>query len=57
MAIDRFALLAWGWRNFVRPVLFRIDAEKTHEHTGSFFSWLVKVPGFARLTSRYLSHR
>jgi dihydroorotate dehydrogenase len=54
MAIDRFALLAWGWRNFVRPVLFRIDAEKTHEQTGSFFSRMITLPGVARLTTATL---
>jgi dihydroorotate dehydrogenase len=51
MAIDRFALLAWGWRSLVRPVLFRIDAEKTHEQTGSFFSRMANFPGLARLTT------
>ena len=51
MPIDRFALLAWGWRSFVRPVLFSVDAEKTHEQTGGFFSCILNVPGLARLAA------
>jgi dihydroorotate dehydrogenase len=46
--MDRYTLLAWFWRRLLRPVLFRIDAERTHDRSGRAFSALVKIPGVAR---------
>ena len=51
MAIDRFALLGWGWRSLVRPVLFSVNAEKTHEQTGHFFSRMTTIPGLSQLAT------
>ena len=48
MAINRDALLAWFWRRLVRPVLFLVDAETTHDWSRLFFSGLVRIPGVAR---------
>jgi dihydroorotate dehydrogenase len=47
MAFDSYTLLAWFWRRLARPVLFRIDAERTHNFSGRVFSCLVKIPGVA----------
>ncbi len=41
-------LLAWFWRRLARPLLFRIDAERTHNISGRALSLLVKIPGLAR---------
>lgn len=48
LAIDRHALPGWIWRRLVRPVLFRCNAETTHEWTQRGFTGLTKIPGVAR---------
>ncbi len=48
MAFDNSMFLAWFWRRLARPVLFRIDAERTHNFSGRGLATLVKIPGVAR---------
>jgi dihydroorotate dehydrogenase len=48
MAIDRDTLLVWFWRRLVRPVLFLVNAEATHDWSRLVFTALMKIPGVAR---------
>src|SRR4051812_21636663 len=50
MLLDRYAAVGWIWRRAVRPVLFRFDAETTHDWAKRVFSGLMKVPGCRWLT-------
>lgn len=51
MLIDRFALVAWVWSIFLRPILFFLPPEFTHGLTIRLFSLLMKVPGCRWLTT------
>jgi dihydroorotate dehydrogenase len=53
MVVDRCSLLSRIWRTLVRPILFRFNAERTHEWTQHFFSQLVRVPGIAQALTAY----
>src|SRR5947209_6749559 len=51
MLVGRDGFMAWVWRRLLRPVLFRLDAEKAHDLTLRVFSRLLKIPGCRRLAT------
>lgn len=52
MGLTREALGGWGWRVFLRPLLFRFSAEYAHRFTLRMYAWLLKVPGCRSLCTR-----
>jgi dihydroorotate dehydrogenase len=53
MLVDRFTLLAWVWRYGIRPFLFWIHAEPTHNLTRFVFSHLMKIRVLRWLTAAF----